>query len=268
MTASPVTLLRTSDVAVTEHEATITFRPIGTVMWGLGIGSVVLGIAFRFVDKLEGGLGGFGVWASWVLMACGALLIVKGITRHVGPPWVLDAHRRSLMRGRTRVPFEDLSNVQVTSTRVGATTAIALRVDTTTAGQIWLVTGQMEKWRDEIQRVADRIKVNLGNHEIPALTVVASPRSFLIPFALTLGSVWGAGLWWFAPNLVLTYPHARFGLRMWPLGLWIAALGIAELARLPVFELMLGPWNRQRAGLFAIWMGSYAAVSYTTIVGS
>src|SRR5689334_8325534 len=117
-----------------------------------------------------------------------------------------------------------------------------------------------------MQRLADRIKVNLGDRDIPALAVVVSPRSFLVPFALTLGAVWGAGLWWFAPNVVITYPHGWFGFRLWPMGLWIAALGIAELTRLPVFEIMLGPWNRERATLFVIWMGSYAAFAYTPIV--
>jgi hypothetical protein len=196
------------------------------------------------------------------------LLVMRGVGRHFGPPWVLDSHGRSLIRGRRRLPFEAISNVEVTSTRVGATTAVALRVDTTTAGSIWLVTGQMESWRGDLQRVADRIRTHLGDHTSAASTVVASPRSFLVAYALTLGAVWGAGLWWFAPDLVLTYPNGTFGLRMWPLGLWIAALGVAELARLPAFEIMLGPWNRKRAALFVLWMGSYAACSYTTVVGS
>jgi hypothetical protein len=270
---APVTLFRSGDAVVTDLGSTIRFERRAFTEAGLGLGAVIVGLVFwvasrgwpSFATIATLGPDSFETWTAWVLWLCGGLLLIKGLARTIAPPWELSSELRCWKRGARRISFDEVRGVNVTETQIGSVTAVALRLDLAQRG-IWLVPGQMAGRREELQRVAERVRaqLQLGEASAPRAPVALSPARFLFAFALALGALW-TSLAWIAPDLVVTYPGASHGLRVWPLGPWIAALGLGELAGLALFETLLGPWNRRRVILFVAWFGSYCAVAFVRV---
>ena len=265
---SPAILFRSGDTLVTDLGPTIRFERRIFTEGGLGLGALILGFVFWVESRgwppsTNLVPDSFGTWTSCVLWLCGGLLIIVGLVKAIAPPWELSSELRCLKRGSRHISFADIRRVNVTETRMGNITAVGLSLDSTER-QIWLVGGQPERRRGELQRVAERVTSQLGDLSASHPPAARSPTRFFVTFALVLGALW-TNMVWIAPNVVVTYPGANHGLRIWPLGLWIAALGLGELAGLSLFQTLLGPWNRRRAILFVVWFGSYAAVAFVRL---
>jgi hypothetical protein len=194
----------------------------------------------------------------------GGLLIALGFAMRIAPPWELSSELGCLKKGSRRISFEEIRSVDVTETRLGRRTAVGIRVNSN-RGAIWLVPGQLESRRSEIQRVAERVKAELRDTSTTREHVAGSPTRFWVTFFVGFGAFWAGSMAWLAPHVVLKYSAAKHGFLLWPFGLWIAALGLGELAGLKLVETTLGPWNRRRVILFAVWMGSYCAVSFVPL---
>lgn len=265
----PTVLLRTGDTLVCDTGDALIFRRRGAL--NVGLGAAVLGLGAAFVGIRElGGMGapaGLLTWAGWLLAALGVLNIAIGGLRGLASPVRLDAALRVLVRGDLRVPFDRLGPPQIVETPIAGQVAVALTI-AAPGGTVRLIDGQLAREREAVQAVAKRASLLLDAESPPRSNmVVGTGRGFKVALLSTLGLVWAASAWWLAPELVLTPPGGGCGARVWPLGLWIAALGVLELVGARVFDALVGPWTRRRALLFALWTGSYLLLN-TVRLGS
>lgn len=264
------------DTVVRDEHGALVFQRRGAFLAGFGVGILALGALVYGV----GGVPGVGdvvptsllLWLGWALGVLGAVNIVVGAQRALSPPARLDSRTRRLDVEGRQVPFADLGAVRITEVTVGSTKSVALVVETA-AGPIRLLDGQLVGERRAIERIAARVRERLGApvEVAPALEssprrsspLMSSPRGFQGLFLLVLGVGWATTGAWLAPDLLFAYPDAAFGFRVWPFGIGLAALGIAELFGAPALRTFLGPWNRARVALFVVGMGGYAAASFS-----
>ena len=81
--------------------------------------------------------------------------------------------------------------------------------------------------------------------------VVDSPRQ-----------LWSVAGYFALPDFVFGKSGSDFGFLIWPLGIWIAALGVLEAVGVPVFRFgSAGPLWR-RALFVVLWLGPYFAICY------
>lgn len=263
----PQVLLLTGDTRVREVGDGLIIERRGALQLGIGAAVVGIGAAFLAARELAGERAPAGLldWAGWLLVALGLVNLGIGALRGLASPLHLDGSRRLLIRGDLRVPFEQLGPPQIVETAIAGQVAVALTIAAPT-GPLRLIEGQLARERGRVQAVAKRVATLLdAGAPRRASTVVGSGRGFKVALLLSLGLVWAGSAWWLAPGVVWTWPGGSFGARMWPLGLWIAALGLLELGGGRVFDALVGPWTRRRGLLFALWTGSYLLVNAVRI---
>ncbi len=252
-------LLRTGDTEVVDLGGALEFRRRGALLLGLGAGALLLGAAATAAPDL------LVAWLGWALTPLGCLLIVLGALRALSSPIRLDAARRQLVRGALRIAFSDLKGVRLVETPIGRHVALSLTIEAP-GGPLRLIDGQLAHHREALEEIARRAAALLDPDAAgPPKLAEGSSRGFRIALLLTLGALWAASGLLFAPDLAFTTPGGAWGVRAWPLGLWIAALGVLELLGARVFDAMVGPWTPRRRVLFALWMGSYLVVCATHV---
>lgn len=248
-------LLRSADTEVVDLGGALEFRRRGALLLGLGAGALLLGGAATVAPDLR------AAWLGWTLAALGLLLLVLGALRALSSPIRLDAFRRELVRGAARIAFSELKGVRLVETPIGRQVALSLTIDAP-GGPLRLIDGQLAHHREALEEIARRAAALLHATDAPKL-VEGSSRGFRIALLLALGALWAASGLLLAPDLAFTTPGGSWGVRAWPLGLWIVALGALELLTVPVFDVMVGPWTPRRRLLFALWMGSYLVLCAT-----
>jgi hypothetical protein len=92
---------------------------------------------------------------------------------------------------------------------------------------------------------------------------LAGGRYFMPAIFLGIGSVWSAGAYHFFPDMIFVHhTSAEHGPLVWPLGLWIIALGLCELTGIPVWRsLSQGSWWRRNA-IGLSFVGTYFFVCW------
>jgi hypothetical protein len=268
MNRAPIGSLRVGDVLVSDFGAVLRFERQSSLQFMMGVATVLLGLLFKAVSEwaLLAALipKTFLTWVAFVLMFCGGLLIAIGVARRIESPWELDAGMRCLKKGRRRISFADVRALQLVETQLGSTANVGLRLECT-VGTIWLIQGQLASWRETIQGIKERVEDQLHVTPATSQTITGSPTRFWVAFGIGMGALWSGSMAWLAPGLVFTSRNSTFGFRAWPLGLWIVALALGELAGLSTFKTLLGPWNRHRVFFFIAWMGSYFLATFVRL---
>lgn len=257
----PEVLLHTGDTRVRATRGALLVERRATFLLAIGAGCVGVAAGLLGIEALAGEREAWTRWFAWVLASLGAVNLGLAALRGLASPIRFDVGLRELIRGDLRVPFERLGPPRIVETPIAGQVAVSLTIEAP-SGSLRLIDGQLARERPAVERVARRIAAMIAA-ERPAKVARAegSARGFKVALLLVLGAVWAASGWWLAPEVVWTWPGGAGGVRVWPLGLWIAGLGALELAGARVFDAMVGPWTRRRALLFAAWMGSYLALN-------
>lgn len=257
---APTVLLRTGDTLVRDAGDVLLFTRRGAFQLGLGAAVLGLGAGFLGLRALTGP-DALYTWAGWLLVVLGALNLLLGAARGLASPVRLDGVRRELVVGERRIPFTALGPPQLVETQLAGNVAVSLTLAAPGA-PLRLIDGQLARERHALEVVAKRVAQLLAPDAPPATHLsVETGHGFKVALLLALGLTWAASAGWLAPDLVLAPPGGPVGARMWPLGLWIAALGLLELLGARVFDALVGPWTARRGLLFAAWFGSYLLVA-------
>jgi hypothetical protein len=100
-----------------------------------------------------------------------------------------------------------------------------------------------------ITEETNQVSQNVGKH-------------FMGILLLVLGLIWSGTGFFFFTHLIFTGYGEKSGPLVWPLGIWIAGLGIGDLAGIPIFREEKGKWRRLRTILIILYFGSYLLVCW------
>ncbi len=146
---------------------------------------------------------------------------------------------------------------------------LALYVDADGA-PLRLIQGASPKQERELAQVLtaiqDMLKIAPAKRSADVRTNEAASRiesrQVVIAILLALGALWSVAGYFALPDFVFGKSGSDFGFLIWPLGIWIAALGVLEAVGVPVFRFgSAGPLWR-RALFVVLWLGPYFAICY------
>lgn len=260
----PVTHLRTTEFTVHE-EADVVFieRRFGVMYW-LGAGMALLaglaGAATPAADRYGWALSGDERLALQVLLwvaGLGALLTVSITARrqHRARPTCFDFARGVLRIDAQNIPLNALSRVVLTPQPIGETVLLGISVEV--GGSTLPVIPPLrprhgEALRDLVERLQARLAevghaVNADYLPRPD-QIVDFGRMLPIVF-ITLGGLWALLGYLFARRWLLELDEHN-GLLIWPLGLWLLAIGLAEAVGVRILQAMTeGRWYLRAAVL-------------------
>lgn len=233
------------------------------VIAGLAIGGAPLAdhLQWSLGDAERVALGLLG----WVAGLGGALMIALGwrYEHHLSSTTIFDFKAGKLRRGRTAHPLSKVSRVYVQPSTVGDTELVRLVVCIDDA-TINLTRAMQARHAAGLANVADFIQQTLARSGVPVSADVTTDEvkdnaALIGLIFLGLGLAWAALGALFGRDLVFVLDDKN-GLIVWPFGLWLAAIGLADRLGLPVVRTLLEGRMRVRAPLLLLLAGSYLAL--------
>jgi hypothetical protein len=246
------TWLRTLDAIVKEEHESLSFRPVPWALFLVLLAAAAVGASFFSTggwlaaypwqpsllidpDRMRES-GTIMRFIGSILLACAgvlfALVIVPALWKCYQGLVVLDFTRgRVFRRGRWREEDPRALAIRVEDVaRPECSRLVARPLDG--SAELLLVPGLRTVWRPKLVELAGRIAELSGAMAAPgarAARTGVDPRfeALLLPsLLLTMGLAWAAVGWIGFRDAVLRM-HG-IGARAWPLGLWIAGLGLLE----------------------------------------
>lgn len=270
-------LFETSSVTVSHEGSTLTIQRrawtffaaalacllVGGLLFGGGVLSERLG---------DGAFAAFARWSAYIVLGVGVSFPLMGLVALLERPTFIDAGSRRLHKGRAVHPFEHIERVRIQKTSLAGTEVLALFADV--AGEpVVLVQGVEAKHEAALLRVlavvsslVDVPRAPAAQPFAPTLVDAAASarlaRGFFAAFFIVLGLVWSGVGYLVMPDVAFARHDADFGFLVWPLGLFLAPLGLLELAGKRVGDFVLtGP--RFRVVLVGIvWFAPYFVLAY------
>jgi len=261
-------LLNTIDFEVKDEMGDVTIRRKPGFSLILGGGLIALAMAFQFIpiellsDDPHAIKAVFKALSS-VLILLGALIIMIYILFPSRNIRIVDKKRGSILYEGDCIPFTKVSEITLRSTSIQNVTSLSI-VALVDGKELFLVPGQLEIHRSEMEELTALLRECIFNRtqtERPA-PEEAEPSPglslesrFLAAFFLILGILFSVFTYAYAPRVVIVAHGAE--LLLWPFGFWIAAIGVAEIFKIPAWKTMSkGPLLHKL--LFDIlWTGSY-----------
>ena len=199
-----------------------------------------------------------------VVVAAGSLLLVLGVLVNVlKRPIVFDCNQWIMTIGRRTYSFVAITGFRLATMAVGSRQLFVLFaiVD---GKECRLISGYEEAPMKMLAEHLNRRVVlrparppkNAAGEITPRQ--LAAGRYLMAAICLGIGSVWSAGAYVFFPDMIFVHhTSAEHGPLLWPLGLWIVALGLCELAGVQVWRLLSqGSWWRRNA-IGLLFFGTY-----------
>lgn len=254
------TLLRTLDLEVVDTGDCIEIRRRAAIFLILGAAATIaLGGAIA-LDRSGKGL--LTPWLCAILVLLWALLGVATLVTLSRKPVVFDRLRQTLFFSGRMIPLPLVKNIEVAVVEFGRQRAMSITAQIEGRKQ-FIVSGQPEKHHARVESIANELR-RLVSASAPVSAGAAAPAStlpnqFMGTLLIVLGALWSGAGYFFATNLVLVNAHSATGdsgrdpVLFWPLGFWIAALGVLELFGISVLKLR----GTKRVIAAVLFMGSY-----------
>src|SRR5690606_27051613 len=89
-------------------------------------------------------------------------------------------------------------------------------------------------------------------------------RHFIGVFLIIFGVIWSGTGFFFLQDLIFIASWNGHGPLVWPLGIWIASLGLGDLAGIPVRRLFTRASGRSKTGilLLLLYFGTYVLLCW------
>lgn len=282
----PETLLDNFATRITESEGQIRIREKQAVGLLLGLGGLLLGGGLywlgrapldQLLDPAEAaGSSDFLLWGAYVLLAISLVLLVVSAIRVLRKPVIFDTLRNEVSVKSRRISFSEIAGIEINEVTILDRTQYSLVLDLVSdkgGKSLPLAPLQPETALEELRAVRSRLQSDLSGSspvapagERPLRRDERTGRRFVATLLITGGAILaGAGALLMPDVVISSGSDPSYGFLLWPLGLWIAALGIAESMGMPAFSWLSGPptWRRLLTG--AVWIGSYLLVTYTRL---
>ena len=265
-------LMKSAEVLVTEENGAITVRPrmaAGATIFSCGIAlAIVLLVVSLLLDRTMPAFASFSLWGATVIAGLSICVLVVSLCVRVSRRTILDMARGTLRKGRKVVDRASIGDIVLRTAHLMGQEILTI-VATTDEGELLLVTGHSPKYRQDLARVAQRMKSFVLRENAAAVEAggtAATPSSarnlpqFPGFVMIILGALISISGYLMIPDLVLTRPNFAFGVLFWPVGIWIAIAAIPILAGSTVKRMPLFRHATPRVILIAVWLVSYLVI--------
>lgn len=243
------------DFLVTEQDGRIEIEQRNQLGPWIGLGSLLL----------AGAVYGGSHWAppayamlmTWFAALMGVLGLLNLSLSLRGP-------RRSLLDPSTGIAtvygrasaLSELSAPRIESTSIGSSTFFSLVVTQRAKNRMLMTLPAREPLEPVLQAVATLLQQPGG--PTPDLPGESFLKAFLPPFLLLLGVLWSLVGYFTMPEVILG--RSGTGVLLWPLGIWIAGLGLLEWLGVPLSDAVLNfrEGGRRMTWIGLLWFASYA----------
>lgn len=266
-------VFETSYSLVTEKNGVISVRARTQRMMVIALFALILGFMAYLLSRMplsvDGGMEQFCFWAATILQLLSGLIFVVGVFQSVISTTIFD-----LNSGKMRKGFKayDLSQIQ----------RIALEKRLFGDREIFFLTAVVngeairlaaETAKDNLDKVAAFLNQRLTGFMAVPVTETATGTevhlsassgaerhfNFIGILLIIFGAIWAGAGFFFLQNLIFDASGNGHGPLVWPLGLWIAGLGLGDLAGLSVARLLTRDSGRSKLGILflALYFGAY-----------
>lgn len=267
-------LMRSGDVLVTESGGVVQIRARPTAAIVISVCGIGAAAGFHFVSRALAGplpdFASFARWASAVLAAVSACLLVAAPCVSAFRRTIIDSRNRVISQGKTSYGFNDVRDVSVHSRNIMDTEILTIDARVRDA-DVTLVSGHSKKHEAHMREIAQRLRDLIGresgtlSEDTAVIPTPGSARKLVGTIVTAIGIVMSGTAFLLIPDLALTRPGLRFGFLFWPAGLWIASAGAALIVSGFVPKL---PGRGEKALLplaFIVWAASYFLVCWTPV---
>ncbi|HLT56373.1 MAG TPA: hypothetical protein VK057_09740 [Bacillota bacterium] len=202
----------------------------------------------------DGGMEKFCFWAAIIILPSAGLLFIIGFLQSLSSTTVFDFNSGRMRKGSK---VYDLSQIQriALERRPFADREIFFLTAVVNGESIKLAS---ETTQDPLEKVAGFLNQQLTNSAAATAVDVYLPapswvgRHFIGIFLITLGAIWSGTGYFFLQDLIFIASVNGHGPLVWPLGIWIAGLGLGDLAGIPVGRLFTRDSGRSKTGIFIL----------------
>lgn len=153
--------------------------------------------------------------------------------------------------------LSEVSAARIESTSIGSSTFFSLVVTQRGKNRMLMTLTSRQPLEPVLQAVAATLQQSDPSVVVPGESFL---KAFLPPFLLLLGMLWALVGFFTMPDVILGR-HGS-GVLLWPLGIWIAGLGILEWLGVPLSDAVL---NYREGGSRMTWIGLIWFASYAFI---
>lgn len=255
----------TSYSLVTEENGVIYVKARIRRIMVIALSGLFLGLLAYLLSRLpltiDGGMEHFCFWAATIILSLAGLTFMIGLFQSLSSTTTFDLNSGKMRKGSKEYDFSEIQRIALETRPFGDREIFFLTA---------VVNGEAIKLASEtakdpleklaaflIQRIANPMAVPTMDVYLPLPSWME--RHFIGIFLFILGVIWAGTGFFFLQNLIFTVLGDGHGPLVWPLGIWIAGLGLGELAGIPAGRLFTRASGRSKIGILilVLYFGSY-----------
>lgn len=260
----------TSYTLVTEENGVIYIKARTRGIMAMALFGLVLGLLAYLLSRTpltaDGGMEQFCFWAAIITMSLAGLLFTIGLLQYFNSTIVFDLNSGKMRKGSKTFDFSQIQQIALEKRAFGDREIFFLTA--VVNGESIKLASETNK--DTLEKVVDFLKQRLTNSEAAAATELHQPapswveRHFIGVFLIIFGVIWSGTGFFFLQDLIFIASWNGHGPLVWPLGIWIASLGLGDLAGIPVRRLFTRASGRSKTGilLLLLYFGTYVLLCW------
>jgi|GEM_PF-1715049 len=258
-------VFKTSYTLVTEENGVIYVKARTRTIVVIALFGLILGLLAYLLSRMpltvDGGMEQFCFWAATIILSLAGLMFMIGLLQSLNSTTIFDCNSGKMRKGSKAYDFSQIQRIALERRPFGDREIFFLTA--VVNGESIKIASETAK--DTLEAVAVFLNQGLTNSTAATATDVYPPasswveRHFIGIFLITLGVIWSGTSFFFLQNLIFTVLRNGHGPLVWPLGIWIAGLGLGDLAGIPVGRLFTRASGRSKIGILILilYFGSY-----------
>lgn len=243
---------------VTEGNGVIFVKARTRRMMVIALFGLLLGLLASLLSRMpltvDGGMERFCFWAATIILSWAGLIFIIGLLQSVNSTTSFDLNSGKMRKGSKVYDFSQIQRIALEKRPFGDREIFFLTA---------IVNGESiklasETAKDTLEKVADFLNQRLKNSGAATATDVYRPapswakRHFIGIALILLGLIWAGTGFFFLQNLIFAVLGNGHGPLVWPLGIWIAGLGLGEFAGIPVGPLLTRASGHSKTGILIL----------------
>lgn len=264
------TVFKTPYNLVTEQNGIIIVKRRNLIIWliaalGLAVGTFAyFGSGIRLTA--DGALERFCSWAAIIILSSTVLLAIIGLLQGLNTKIIFDCNSRKMKKGSKIYDFSQIEDLGLEKMPFGDS-------------QIFFLTAQINGKRikltsetalETLEKIAGFCKQKLMFQEAPFIetkddqtsAISGLGRCFFGILLTVLGAIWTGTGFFFLQNIIITGSNSEHGPLLWPLGFWIAVLGISDLIGIPVYRTLKEGSGWSKVLILILVSGTYMLICW------
>lgn len=230
-----------------------TRRIMAIALFGLILGLLAY-LFSRMPFTVDREMEQFCFWAAIIILSLAGLIFITGLLQSLNSTTVFDLNSGKMRRGAKVYDFSQIQQIAL-ERRPFADRELFVLTAVVNGESIKLAS---ETTQDPLEKVAGFLNQQLTNSAAATAIDVHLPapswveRHFIGIFLIILGAIWSGTGYFFLQDLIFIASVNGHGPLVWPLGIWIAGLGLGDLAGIPVGRLFIRDSGRSKTGIFIL----------------